>query len=233
MMTQLSRFYASSIGKKAVVAVTGAGLLAFVFAHMTGNLLIYLGPDAINAYGRFLHELGHGTAIWFARLGLLAMFGLHIVATVQLTRQNRAARPRGYALDGCQRTTSAARFMIVSGLTVLAFVIYHLMHFTLGVGNDYRTAEEYFTMLDGERVHNIHQMVVDGFSVWPVSVFYILAMFLLCWHLMHGFSSVFQTLGAQTHGTRRIVRYAGYGFAAVILIGNTSIPLAVLFGLVS
>lgn len=233
MITQLSRFYASSIGKKTVVAVTGAGLLLFVFGHMTGNLLIYLGPDAINAYGKFLHDLGHGTAIWFARLGLLAMFGLHIVATIQLTRQNRAARPANYAVNGCQRTTSAARFMIVSGLTVLAFVIYHLMHFTLGVGNDYRTAEEYFTMLNGERVHDIHRMVVDGFSVLPVSVFYIVAMFLLCWHLMHGFSSVFQTLGAQTSATRRLTRNAGFAFAALILVGNCSIPLAVLFGWVS
>lgn len=233
MITQLSRFYASSVGKKTVIAVTGAALLLFVFGHMTGNLLIYLGPDAINAYGKFLHELGHGAGIWVARLGLLAVFGLHILATVQLTRQNRAARPRHYAVNGCQRTTSAARFMIVSGLTILAFVIFHIAHFTIGIGNDYRTAEDYFTMLDGERVHDIHRMVIAGFSVWPVSVFYLIAMLLLCWHLMHGFASAFQTLGLQSHGTRHIIHATGYGFAAIILLGNCSIPLAVLFGFLS
>lgn len=227
----LSRFYASSIGKKLLVAVTGLALVGFVLGHMIGNLLIFAGPDAINEYGHMLQTMGHGGLIWVARLGLLAAVGIHIVATIQLTKQNREARVSAYGKQATQVATPASRIMIYSGLTILAFIIYHLLHFTLRVGNEYGNPELYQTMLHGEKVHNVYKMVIDGFSWAPASIFYIIAVALLCNHLSHGFSSLFQTLGLVTNKTWPLFQKAGNAFALLILIGNCSIPVAIwLFG---
>ena len=224
VLDTLTRFYASSIGKKILVALTGLALVLFVFGHMAGNLLIYAGPDAINAYGHKLKSMG--PVLWLVRLGLLAIVVVHIVATIQLTKQNRAARPGGYGMVKTQVASKASRIMIWSGLTVLAFIIYHLLHFTVHAGNEYST---YKTMLDGHEVHDVYKMVVDGFSWWPASIFYIIATVLLCNHLSHGVSSLFQTLGLATNQTWPIFQKLGLAYAAVILVGNCSIPIAILF----
>lgn len=224
----ITRFYASSVGKKLVVAVTGLLLVVFILGHMAGNLLIFAGQDAINEYGHMLHTMGHGGMVWVARIGLLAAVTLHIVATVQLTIQNRAARTEAYGKEATRVATPASRIMIYSGLTVLAFLIYHLLHFTARVGNDY---DSYRTMLNGVEVHDVYRMVIAGFSWWPASVFYIVAMLLLCNHLSHGVSSLFQTLGLATNRTWPLFQKAGHVFALVVLIGNCSIPIAIwLFG---
>jgi succinate dehydrogenase / fumarate reductase, cytochrome b subunit len=226
----LSRFYASSIGKKILVALTGAALVVFVLGHMIGNLLIFAGEDAINEYGHMLQTALHGGGVWIARLGLLAAVVVHVVATIHLTRQNRAARNDAYGQQKAQVSGKAARTMIWSGLTILAFVVYHLLHFTARVGNDYNGAA-YKTELHGETVHNVYKMVIDGFSWAPASLFYILAMALLYSHLSHGVSSLFQTLGLTTHRTAPLFDKLGHAFATLILVGNCSIPLAIwLFG---
>ncbi len=230
IVQSLLRFYHSSIGKKLIVAVTGAGLMAFLIGHLLGNLLVFSGPDAINGYAKKLHDLG--PLLYVARGGLLVMVVLHIVATVQLVRINRAARPQKYAIDTVRQASKSSRIMIWSGLTILAFVIYHLAHFTWALGNEYRNPANlrYWT---ASGIHNVYQMVVDGFRVWYVSLFYIIAMFLLCSHLSHGFSSVFQTLGLATPRTRQPIHVAGHVFAWGLFLGNISIPLAILFGLKS
>jgi len=224
----LSRFYASSIGKKILVALTGLVMLGFVLGHMIGNLLIFAGKDAINEYGHLLQTALHGGGVWIARIGLLVAVVLHIVATIQLTKANRAARKDAYGKHKAQVSGKSSHIMIWSGLTILAFIIYHLLHFTLRVGNDYAS---YQTTLHGETVHDVYRMVIAGFSWAPASIFYLIAMALLCSHLSHGFSSLFQTLGISTDKTEPLFKKAGYAFAGLIFTGNAAIVLSIwLFG---
>ncbi len=225
----LSRFYASSIGKKILVALTGAALVVFVLGHMIGNLLVFAGPEAINEYGHMLQSSLHGAGVWIARLGLLAAVGIHILATVQLTASNRAARQDRYGKNATQVASKASRTMIWSGLTILAFIVYHLLHFTVRVGNEYNNPALYSYSLHGETVHNVYKMVIDGFSWWPASAFYVVAMVLLYTHLSHGVSSLFQTLGLATHRTWPLFQKLGHAYALLIVIGNCSIPIAILF----
>lgn len=222
----LSRFYASSIGKKILVALTGLILFGFVVGHMIGNLLIFVGKDAINEYGHMLQTALHGGGVWIARFGLLAAVVIHILATVSLTRANRAARTAAYAQHKAQVSSASSRIMIWSGLTILAFIVYHLLHFTVRVGNDYAT---YKTTLEGHTVHDVYRMVIAGFSWFPAVLFYIIAMALLTSHLSHGFSSLFQTLGIATDKSEPLFKKLGYLFAGLILIGNCSIPIAIYF----
>jgi succinate dehydrogenase / fumarate reductase cytochrome b subunit len=223
----ISRFYTSTIGKKILVALTGALLALFVLGHMIGNLLVFAGPDAINEYGHMLQSALHGGGVWIARAGLLAALVIHVVATVQLTRANRAARQDKYGRDVAKVASRASRTMIWSGLTVLAFVVFHLLHFTVRTGFGF-DGPAYQTELHGETVHNVYKMVIDGFSSAPVSAFYILAMALLCSHLGHGVASIFQTLGLATHKTWPLFVKLGRAFALLILVGNCSIPIAIL-----
>ncbi len=226
----LSRFYASSIGKKILVALTGAALVLFVLGHMIGNLLVFAGPEAINEYGHMLQTALHGGGVWIARLGLLTAVVIHITATIQLTRQNRSARNDAYGKHKAQVSSRASHTMIWSGLTLLAFIVYHLLHFTVRIGNDFNSAA-YKTELHGETVHNVYTMVIDGFSWAPASLFYIIAMVLLYSHLSHGVSSLFQTLGLTTHRTAPVFKALGHAYATLILVGNCSIPVAIwLFG---
>jgi succinate dehydrogenase / fumarate reductase cytochrome b subunit len=228
VLDSLSRFYASSIGKKILVALTGLILLGFVLGHMIGNLLIFAGPDAINEYGHLLQTALHGGGVWIARIGLLAATVVHVVATISLTKANREARQDKYGMQKAQVSTKSSRIMIWSGLTILAFIVYHLLHFTVRVGNDYGT---YKTVLHGETVHDVYRMVIAGFSWAPASIFYLVAMALLSSHLSHGFSSLFQTLGISTDKTEPLFKKDGYAFAGLIFAGNSAIVLAIwLFG---
>lgn len=224
----LFRFYSSSIGKKILVALTGLVLVIFILGHMIGNLLVFAGPEAINEYGHMLQTSLHGAGVWIARLGLLAAVTVHILATVQLTLANKAARNDSYGEKKYKVSSTASRTMIWSGLTILAFIIYHLMHFTVRVGNEYNNPELYSYNLHGVEVHNVYKMVIDGFSWWPAAVFYIIAMVLLCSHLGHGVASIFQTLGLATHRTWPLFEKFGKAYALLILVGNCSIPIAIL-----
>jgi len=230
LVQSLTRFYQSSIGKKILVAVTGLAMIGFLVGHLLGNLLIFSGPDAINGYAKKLHDLG--PLLYLIRGGLLVIVVLHIVTTIQLVRLNRAARPQKYAVDTVRQASKSSRIMIWSGLTIFAFIIYHLAHYTWALGNQYRDPSVLrYWVAPG--VHNVYNMVVDGFRVWYVSAFYILALLLLTSHLSHGFASVFQTLGLATPRTRRPIAVAGNVFSWAWFLGNLSIPLAILFGLVA
>lgn len=219
-------FYQSSVGKKIVVALTGGFLVLFLLGHMIGNLLVFAGPDAINEYGHALQSAGHGMLVWVARVAIFGSIALHVIATIQLTKANRAARTERYGFEKTQVASKSSRVMIFSGLTILAFFIYHILHFTVRAGNDYNK-DAYFTTLDGERVHNVYKMVIDGFSWFPASAFYVIAMLLLCSHLSHGVSSMFQTLGLNTEKTAPLFKKLGWAYALLILIGNCSIPIAI------
>ncbi len=226
----LARFYDSSIGKKTLVALTGGVFVIFVLGHMLGNLQVFLGPEMLNAYAHKLQSLG--PLLWVIRIFLLVTIAAHIILTIQLTRENRAARGSRYGCNATIQATKRSRTMIWSGLTVLAFIIYHILHFTAGFQNGYRdpASARYTTMLHGEKAQNCWQMVVDGFSWWPASAFYFIAMVLLCNHLAHGVSSMFQTLGLATAKNGPLIQKAGNCFALVVLIGNCSIPVAILCG---
>lgn len=207
------------------MAVTGVLLLGFVVGHLLGNLQIFLGQEQLNAYAATLH--GMPALLWGARLGLLVIVGLHIWAAVVLTLENRRARPEGYRKPGTLQASYASRTMRYSGIIVLAFIIYHLLHFTAQV-----THPEYSELRDQADRHDVYGMVIAGFSSPLVSGFYILSMFLLAMHLSHGISSMLQTMGLRNSGTRSMIGSISWGFAALIFIGNISIPLAVLFGFI-
>ncbi len=230
LVQSLIRFYQSSIGKKILVAITGLAMIGFLVGHLLGNLLIFSGPAALNGYAKKLHDLG--PLLYVIRGALLATVVVHIVCTIQLVRMNRAARPQKYAIDTVRQASKSSRIMIWSGLTILAFIIYHLAHFTFALGNQYRdpSIARYWSE---PGVHHVYNMVVDGFRVWYVTAFYIIALALLTSHLSHGFASVFQTLGLATTRTRRPIAVAGHLFAWGWFLGNLTIPLAVLFGLIS
>ena len=184
--TSITRFYDSSIGKKILIALTGIVLVGFVLGHMIGNLLVFAGRDAINEYGHFLQTAGHGMGVWVARVVIFGSIILHVILTVQVTKRNRASRENKYGKEHTQVASKSSRMMIVSGLTILAFFIYHILHFTARKFNDYDT---YKTMLDGHEVHDVYRMVITGFSWAPATFFYIVAMVLLCSHLSHGVAS--------------------------------------------
>ena len=222
-------FWDSSIGKKILVAGTGIALLLFLPGHMIGNLLLFAGKDAINEYALWLHNLGHGGAVWIARIGLLAALVVHVLLTIQLTARNRAVRQK-YSHPATNRASRSSRMMIWSGLTILAFIIYHISHFTVRIGNDYN-GTAYLTSLPGHEgdVHNVHKMIIDGFSHTGNTVFYMIAITILCSHLSHGFASVFQTLGLRSRKSDLLIARAGWAYALLIWVGFLSIPVAVFF----
>jgi len=219
-MQRGATFLRSSIGQKVVMAVTGLVLYGFVIGHMLGNLQIYLGPKAINAYGEFLREFLHGQGIWIARATLLLAVALHIWVAVVLTLSNWAARPRGYRMWEPRESTYASRTMVWSGPIIAAFVVYHLAHFTWG------TAHPDF--VQGDVFHN----VVVGFQNRFVSAFYMLAMLALGLHMYHGFFSLLNTLGVGQARKPAVREATALALAAVVVAGNISIPVAVMTGLV-
>jgi succinate dehydrogenase / fumarate reductase, cytochrome b subunit len=223
-----STFYKSSIGKKWIVALTGLVLIAYVIGHLIGNLQIFL-PDKsyINQYGELLHASPE--LLWFVRIFLLGAFFLHIITTIKLAAENRAARPERYARKNPQKTTLAARTMVMSGLIVLCFVIFHILHFTTRTW-DPELATLHETLPGGGERHDVYKMVVLGFYDPLATGFYILGLFLLCLHLSHGFSSVVQTFGLTSQKTVRVLAVGGRILAWVIFCGYVSIPVAVLIG---
>ena len=219
-MSQARGFVDSTIGRKVIMAVTGAILFGFVLVHMIGNLQVYLGPEALNHYGVFLREMLHGAGLWIARAILLTAVILHIWSATSLTLTSRRARPEGYRLEKWKESTYASRTMRWGGVILLLFIIYHLLHFTTG------TLHQSF--IEGDVYHNF----VAGFRVVPVSLFYIFAMLALGLHLRHGLWSMFQTLGVSHPRYIRMAHIAAWIFAAIVVIGNISFPLAVLAGIV-
>src|SRR5258706_15755330 len=214
------------VGKKVVMAVTGIVLVGFVIAHMVGNLKIFLGAEAIDAYAAFLRTMGeplfpYSVLLWVVRIVLLMCVALHITAAVQLTRMNWAARPHGYDTKRSIATTYAARTMRWSAVILVLFVVYHLLHLTAGAVG----------FQPGEfRDLAVYRNVVAGFSVWYVSLFYIVAMACLCLHLDHGVWSLLQTLGWNNARTTSALHVLSRVVALAVFLGFISVPVAVLAG---
>jgi len=218
-------FFTSSIGRKWVVGLTGLALVGFVLGHLIGNLQVFLGPEPLNRYGHFLQGLGE--LLWAIRLGLLAMVVLHILFTIKLRLESRSARPDRYAVRKYRAASWAGRWMVWSGLMVLSFIIFHLLHFTT------QTIDPNFkTLIDAEGRHDIYRMMIAGFRNPLASGFYIVAVGLLGVHLNHGFQSMFQTLGLNSHKVAPLISRSGQALSWLIFLGYASIPAAVLSGLV-
>ncbi len=224
-MSIITEIFRSSLGKKYLMAISGLVLWAFVIGHMVGNLQVFLGPEPLNAYAAFLKS--KPGLLWVVRLGLLIAVVLHILTALRLTRENRIARPMRYQRNKPPAASYASRTLLLSGLIIFAFVAYHLMHFTLGV-----TDPDYLQLRDSLGRHDVYRMTILGFSRPAVCLFYILSMGLLCLHLSHGVGSTFQSLGARNKGCGPIIDRISKVGAVVIFLGNSSMPLAVLAGIV-
>ena len=224
-MNSIASFLSSSIGRKWIVALTGLALFGFVVGHLVGNLQIFLGPEPLNRYGAFLQGLGE--LLWAIRLALLVMLLLHVFYTIQLRLENRRARPTGYAVTQRRAATFPARMMALSGLTVLCFIIFHLLHFTAQ-----KIDPTFLHMHDTLGRHDVYGMMVKGFQNKAASAFYILGVGLLAMHLNHGIGSLFQTLGLNSTKLRPLWEKGGVAFAWLIFLGYASIPVAVLTGVV-
>lgn len=214
------RFYQATIGKKAIMAVTGVILFGFIVGHLIGNLQIFAGRETLDAYGEFLHHSTHGL-IWVFRIVLLASVIAHIVASIQLTKVKMDARPVAYVKTDYSHSSYASRTMMWSGPIVAAFIVFHLMDLTWGNVNP--------AFQEG----HVYDNVIATFSRWPVSLAYIVALTLLCTHLYHGIYSMFQSLGIShpkyTPGIQRFAKWAAF----LLWAGYISIPIAVLAKVVS
>ncbi|BDS05092.1 hypothetical protein NT6N_01320 [Oceaniferula spumae] len=216
----LCRFWHSSIGKKIVVALTGLFLVLFLAGHLVGNLLIFQGSTDFNEYAHFLHNMMHGWGIWGFRIMMLVALVLHILATVQLVAANRAARTTRYQKEATMVASRSSRIMIWSGLTILVFFIFHILHYTVRVSPELKELADF-----GQS----WAMTVKGFQNPLVSIFYIIAMGLLCSHLSHGVGSIFQTLGLRTRKTAGAINCLSKAYAVIIFVGFISIPISICF----
>jgi succinate dehydrogenase / fumarate reductase, cytochrome b subunit len=214
------RFWQTTVGKKAIMAATGVILFGFVVGHLAGNLQVFEGPEKLNRYAAFLKSLP--ALLWGARIVLSISVILHIWSSFQLWLLQREARPVGYVKKVNFNSTYASRTMQWSGPIILAFVIWHLLQFTIGAVHPGAPFDE----------HNVYNNVVYGFQVWPVSLFYIIAMLMLCYHLYHGLWSMFQSLGFSHPVYTPILRALAKVFAILLALGYISIPVAVLAGII-
>ena len=212
------RFWQTTIGKKAIMAVTGFVLFGFVIGHLVGNLQIFLPPEKINSYAAVLRS--HPVFLWGARITLFVGVFLHIWFSFQLSVLQRKARPINYVKKANLNSTYASRTMLWSGPIILAFVIFHLLHLTFGTVHPGGVFDE----------QNVYNNVVTGFQVWPVSFFYIVSMIMLCYHLYHGLWSMFQSLGFSHPIYTPWLQLFAKIVAILTAMGNISMPIAVLAG---
>ncbi len=219
------QFWASTIGKKIVMAVTGALLLAFVFAHMVGNLKTFLGADDLNHYAHWLRTIGepvlpYSWFLWIQRVVLLVALVLHVTAAVQLVKRDRRARPVPYVHRRPVRATFAVRTMRWGGATLALFVVWHILDFTVGTVNR--------DFVPGDPYHNL----VADFRVWWVNLIYLAALAMLGLHIQHGFASAARTLGVTSARRERAIRIFGNATAIVVAGGYALVPVAIMTGLV-
>lgn len=221
------RLLSDSIGRKVVMAITGLLMVLFVVGHLLGNLSIFAGPNGINAYAEKLHGLPQ--VVWATRLVMLTAVIFHLAISIQLTLENRAAKPTAYAVDRRLRATFASKNMIWTGLLLGAFITFHLFHFTIRAvpGMDIVQAHDALGRYD------VFGMVVSAFGKIGTAAAYVVAMAALYLHLSHGIQSTFQSLGLNNAKTMPgFVKFGGV-ISAIFLIGYGAIPVAIFFGLIA
>lgn len=225
-MKSLTALIRTSVGKKLLMAVTGFLLYGFVVVHLIGNLQIFSGQESLNHYAHFLKS--KPIVLWGARAGLLAIVVVHIATAIRLSAENRRARGGDkYDNPSSNGSSLASRTMVASGLFILAFIIFHLLHFTIGT-----VFPDHFSMKDAEGHHDVYGMVVAGFRVVWVSAFYVIAMILLCFHLSHGLSALFQSVGLRNSKYKPLIDKFALVSWVLIFIGNCAIPISIVLGIV-
>ena len=218
----------SSVGRKIIMGVTGLILILFITGHVLGNMSLYAGPGGINAYAEHLHSLG--PLVWVFRLIMLVLFAVHITFGVQLSLENRTATPVNYAIKKRMKTTFSSESMLYTGLILLAFLIYHLLHFTVQITNP--AISSHNLPLDAAMRPDVYSMVVLSFQKTAIALIYIVAMIALFLHLTHGLSSFVQTLGWNNGPSQEKVTLIGKLVAVVFLLGYVAIPVFILVHLV-
>ena len=227
-MKVITNIFRSSLGKKYIMAVSGLVMFLFVIGHLAGNLQFFLGAESINRYGHFLQS--NLEVIWPARIVLLLALFLHVWSAIKLSAENKAARPVPYANWNPTVASYASRTMLMSGLIVFAFIIYHQLHYTLVIKQINLTGQDFASFMDSENRHDIFKMMLVGFgNIW-VSVFYVIGIALLCLHLSHGVSAMFQSLGWKNKVYGPCLDSLARFLAVVIFIGYVSIPISVKLG---
>ena len=229
-MKRLKLLFASSIGKKFIAAITGLIMFGFLVGHAAGHMKIFTGFDSagiphIDQYGQFLKDFGAPAlppmfALWGARLFLLGAVVLHVVTVILLSDQNKKARPVGYIKTKRSAASPAALYMMVTGTAILAFIVLHILHFTTGN----------LPMLGGHSHGAVYENMTNSFSLWWVSLAYIIMMVVIGFHLYHGVWSLFQTLGLDNPDRNMYLR----AFAVIFAIGVSAtfilVPVAFMSG---
>lgn len=223
-MNRMVRLFGTSIGRKLVVATTGIALLGFIVVHMIGNMTIFRSAEALNTYADWLQ--GH-PLLWIARLGLLAVFLLHVGTVASLIVETRRARSTAYDRVKHVAAKSSSRYMALSGMLVLAFIMFHIGHLTLGMFQG-----ESFEALDAAGRHDVFRIVVNGFQNPAISGFYVAAMIAIGFHLAHGIESAVQSLGFKHDSYDTLISIGGKTIVAAIVLGNCAFPALVLFGVI-
>lgn len=210
------------------MSITGQLLIIFVIVHLIGNSSIFLGPDGINAYAKHLHDLP--PLVWIFRLVMLTAVGIHILYGIQVTLENSKANATGYAVQKHLKATFASKTMIWTGLLIAAFVVYHLLHFTMHITNPDISAG-LAGNFDALKRPDVFKMVVLSFQKGLIAIAYVVAMIILFLHLSHGIQSFLQTMGWSNDKTRPVFGTVGKVISGVLLVGYASIPLVILTGL--
>lgn len=214
------QLFKSTVGRKILMAITGQLMVLFVVVHLLGNSSIFIGPDGINAYAKHLHDLG--PLVWVFRLVMLTLLGVHGIYGVIVTLENSAASPTKYGVYRKLKVNFASDNMIWTGLLLLAFIIYHLLHFTA------RVTPGMTLQNDIQGRFDVFSMVVSSFQHGIIALIYVVAMIVLFLHLFHGIQSFFQTMGWNNDRSRPVISTVGRVIAVVFLLGYSSIPIVIL-----
>lgn len=219
----LFKILKSSVGKKIIMAVTGMILIGFVGMHLLGNFQIFSGQEQLNSYAEHLQNLP--LLLYPARIFLIIVVFLHIATATLLSWENYCARPVPYAYKNTVQATWASRTMLISGIFIFSFIVYHLLNFTFGT-----IPSQFSHLIDAQGRHDVYSMVILSFRNRFLSGTYILSMGLLSLHLSHGISSLFQSLGLSDEQIMPVLKKTSIAVALLIFLGSISIPLASLLG---
>lgn len=222
-----SKMFTNPVAKKMLMAVTGIGLVAFLFIHLIGNMSLYAGPGGINVYGQTLHALP--PVVWAFRLAMLALFAIHVWLGIKVTLENQAARPTPYARRDYLKVTLASRTMIWTGAVIGLLLVYHILHFTVQMISPATAANN---LKDALGRPDVYTMVVAGFKNFAVSLIYVIWMGAIALHVSHGVHSSLQTMGLAGEQTLPLWTRLALCVAAFVFIAYTSIPATILAGIV-
>ena len=228
-MSRIGRLYDSTIGKKFLVALTGLIMIGFLLGHVTGNLKVFVpdpepGVPDIDVYAEFLKTMGepmlpHMVGLWIVRFILLAAILIHIRCIIDLVKRNKAARPQQYDAQGYVQASMSARLMFVSGLLLMLFVVFHILHFTTGTIDPANFEEG-----------KVYSNLTNAFQGITFVLLYLVAMVGVGFHVYHGIWSVFQTLGIDNPDRNKALRAISVVIAVGLVLGFSSVPLAFFTG---